>query len=148
MLLFRKLKPSINVRIFRSHSFHKTTLLRHASNIMFSSKSKTMPERESWVDFNAKFGRQGSKTKILETLSIVAGHESFSRRIPQRSISVGGAPTSTRNVGLKRSDSSVGQKLTKGGSLNRRGLFGRTKSQGNIKIGKISHHYSVSPKAA
>ena len=115
---------------------------------MFSSKSKKMPDRESWVDFKEKFGRQGSKTKILESLSIVSSNDSYSRRAPQRSVSVGGPPTSARHFGTNGNSFGVGQTKINAGASNRRRLFKRTKSHGNIKIGEISHHRSLSSKAA
>ena len=105
--------------------------------MMFESNNN-----ESWSDFNSKFGREGSKTKLLSSMGLA--RTDSARKLPERSSSM-----PKRGAGLVRAASATGAGLVRAASgdgllamasaVNRSGsrkcLLSKTKSHTNVMTG-------------
>lgn len=115
---------------------------------MFTANKNVEPE--SWSDFKKKFGKDGTQTKALDNFlgNPRTRSKSPKRSMPGRTLSFSGGPkrtsTLSRGTSVKNLTRTSSASLS---SVNRKGLLSRTKSQGNIKIGSISHKRMFSQAA-
>jgi hypothetical protein len=123
----------------RDLTFHSQKLQRAKSeqdikgtSTMFTNKE---PASESWSDFNEKFGRTGTSTKLLESFSslVVTRSNSHCRVLPSKSKSF-----SAENRGglLTRSTSSSRSSLARSNSGSGRNLMLARSASCKVGIGK------------
>ncbi|CAB9498943.1 expressed unknown protein [Seminavis robusta] len=106
------------------------------------SRASSNSSSESWSDFNQKYGKDGSQTRLLQSLG-----ESFC--IPRQDRRSDSLKSSSHHRLSDRSlsTSPVRSKIHRPGKRGSTMLM-RSKSQGNIKVGVPSHRSSVTAHAA
>lgn len=108
---------------------------------MFANRNS---KAESWVEFNEKFGRQGSQTRLLNQLKVAVGRSDKTSRVVRRSTKSFDGSCDNLRPSFRRGSSFDATR----GSIKTRQSLVRHKSQGNIKIGKVSHRMSAVSHAA